>query len=169
MSTLYCEVCGRPIEGPGHRVLLDGVEVVLCDDCFIKLSRSGRVMPVPKRQAQVPQVRPKAARRPSNSTMLEVVDDYPDIIRRARESRGWTQAALAQRLRISEDLLRKIESGKLKPPVDLARRIEGLLKVQLLQPVEYEEGEPGSPESSLTFGDVAVVRKESHKGLGPRE
>ncbi|MGC9209740.1 MAG: multiprotein bridging factor aMBF1 [Acidilobus sp.] len=157
--SLYCEVCGRPIRGQGHRVLLEGAEVIVCDECYEKLVRSGRAVPVAKRPQRVTQA-PKAKR--ATGEMLEVVDDYPEIIRRAREQRGWTTAVLAQKLRVSEDLVRRIESGKVKPTVELAKRLEGLLKVKLLQPVEYEEGEGSSPPGpeALTFGDVAVVRRD---------
>ncbi|MDT7867644.1 MAG: multiprotein bridging factor aMBF1 [Acidianus sp.] len=158
--TLYCEVCGRPIKGAGHRVLLEGAEVLVCDDCFAKLTKSGRAVPVPRKPQKVTSA-PKV--RKQRAEMLEVVDDYPDLIRRAREERGWTTAVLAQKLRVSEDLVRRIEGGKVKPTVDLAKRIEELLKIKLLQPVEYEEeeaeGTKGGPDV-LTFGDVAVVRRD---------
>jgi putative transcription factor len=158
--TLYCEVCGRPIKGAGHRVLLEGAEVIVCDDCFAKLTKSGRAVPVPQKPQKVASA-PKVRRQ--RAEMLEVVDDYPDLIRRAREERGWTTAVLAQKLRVSEDLVRRIEGGKVKPTVDLAKRIEELLKIKLLQPVEYEEeeaeGTKGGPDV-LTFGDVAVVRRD---------
>ena len=156
---LYCEICGRPIRGQGHRVLLDGVEVVLCDECFARLSKSGRVAPVPSKKVSVA----RGGRQPARprQEQMELVDDYPDIVRRAREAMGWTQAALAQKLRVSEDLVRKIEQGKVKPTVELARRMESLLKVKLLQPVEVEEGEELPPaDDKLTLGDVVVVRRE---------
>ncbi len=156
---LYCEVCGRPIKGQGRRVLLEGAEVIVCDDCYAKLLKSNRAVPVTRRPQKV--TAPSKPRR-AGSEMLEVVDDYPDIIRRAREQRGWTTAVLAQKLRVSEDLIRRIEGGKVKPTIDLAKRIEGLLKVRLLQPVEYEESEgaKGAAPDALTFGDVAVVRRD---------
>jgi len=87
--TLYCEVCGRPIKGAGHRVLLEGAEVLVCDDCFAKLTKSGRAVPVPRKPQKVTST-PKVRRQ--RADMLEVVDDYPDLIRRAREERGWTTA-----------------------------------------------------------------------------
>ncbi len=159
MSTLYCEVCGKPIAGKGHRILMDGAELLVCDECFTKLTKSGRAVPV---TSKVNQVRPKPKAKERPEEMLEVVDDYPDIIRKARESKGWTQAALAQRLRVSEALVKKIESGKYKPTVDLARRLESLLGVRLLQPVESEGEEEEPPADTLTFGDVAVVRRDKN-------
>ncbi|MGC9071366.1 MAG: multiprotein bridging factor aMBF1 [Acidilobus sp.] len=157
--SLYCEVCGRLIRGQGHRVLLEGAEVIVCDECYEKLIRSGRAVPV-TRKPQKASTAPKV--RKASAEMMEVIDDYPEIIREAREQKGWTTAVLAQKLRVSEDLIRRIESGKVKPTVELARKLEGLLKVKLLQPVEYEETEDGQPPGpdTLTFGDVAVVRRD---------
>jgi len=88
--TLYCEVCGRPIKGAGHRVLLEGAEVLVCDDCFAKLTKSGRAVPVPRKPQKVTSA-PKVRRQ--RAEMLEVVDDYPDLIRRAREERGSPEAS----------------------------------------------------------------------------
>jgi putative transcription factor len=158
LPELYCEVCGKPIVGKGHRILMDGAEMLVCDECFLKLTKSGRAVPVTSRPREV-RPRPK---KTANEVALEVVDNYPELIRAARESKGWTQAALAQKLKISEAMVKKIEGGKYKPTVDLAKKMEAILNIKLLQPVESEEEEEEPPEDYLTFGDVAVVRRDKN-------
>jgi len=161
-ETLYCEMCGTPIRGRPYRAIVDGVEMILCVSCYLKLVQSGRAKPAPERRRQPPrrQARRPAPRRPSIE-LYDIVEDYSERIVGAREARGWTRAALAQKLRISETMLRKIEQGKMKPSIDLARKIEKLLGIQLLEPVEIEDEEyTPPPPGTLTLGDVVVVEKD---------
>ena len=156
-ETVYCEVCGVQIRGPVYRALVDGVEMNLCPSCYYKLSRSGRARLV-KRRAERKRI--TRVRRP-RIEMYDLVSDYNDRIREAREARGLTTSVLAQKLRISESMLKKIEAGKMKPTIDLAKRIEKLLKIELLTPTEIEEEEYESPPpTGLTLGDIVVVRRD---------
>ncbi|MCE4598761.1 MAG: multiprotein bridging factor aMBF1 [Desulfurococcales archaeon] len=160
---LYCEVCGQPIHGPVYRAEVDGVEMNLCPSCYVKLSRSGRAVLIRSRKPKAGvKKRPQPPRRTSRILeALELVEDYYERIRQARTSLGWTQAALAQRLRISESMLRKIESGKMKPSIDLAKKMERILKIKLLEPVEIEEEEDfTAPPGTLTLGDIVIVRRD---------
>ncbi|GAB6148393.1 multiprotein bridging factor aMBF1 [Stetteria hydrogenophila] len=166
---LYCEMCGAPIAGRPYYAIVDGVEMVLCASCYLKLYRSGRAKPVTKRREEsleksLERVRrvEARARRPSIGE-YEIVEDYAERVReaveRAMATRGWSRAVIAQRLRISESLLRKIEQGRVKPSIDLARRIESLLGVKLVERVEEEE-EASAEEFYPTLGDVVVVRRD---------
>lgn len=156
-TPLYCEVCGVEIRGPAYRAEVDGVEMTLCPSCYYKLSRSGRARLVRRRQEKKRRAIPRRPR----IEMYDIVPDYDARIREAREAKGWTQAVLAQKLRISEAMLRKIEAGKLKPTIDLAKRIEKLLHIELLVPTELEEEDyEAPPPGSLTLGDIVVVRRD---------
>lgn len=102
--------------------------------------------------------RPRRPRRVRGD--YDIVPNYGEIVRRARESKGWSASVLAQKLRISEAMVRKIEAGKYKPPIDLARRMERVLKVKLLEPVIEEEYMGVEEEDYVTLGDIVVVRDE---------
>lgn len=47
-------------------------------------------------------------------------------MRSEREARGWTQAALAERLAVSRQTVVALETGKYDPSLPLAFRISGL-------------------------------------------
>jgi len=100
----------------------------------------------------------RAGGRVSMLEGVDLVEDFGERVRRAREARGWSEAALAQRLKVSVDVVRRIESGKLKPSLQLARSLESILKVKLLVPTE-EEPEAVGELRPLTFGDVGIVRR----------
>lgn len=159
----YCEMCGMRIAGRPYRAVVDGVEMVLCASCYMKLSRSGRAVllrqtPRPQKKKTIP-VRRAPKRIPLDQ--YDLVEDYYERIRRAREAKGWTTSALAQKLRISETMLRRIEAGKLKPSISLAKKMESILKIQLLEPTELaEEEDYRADPGTLTLGDVVIVRKD---------
>ncbi|MCE4602739.1 MAG: multiprotein bridging factor aMBF1 [Desulfurococcales archaeon] len=156
-ETLYCEVCGSEIRGPAYRAEVDGVEMTLCPSCYYKLSKSGRARLVRRRSERRRMQRP---RRPKIE-MYDIVGDYDERIKSAREAKGWSTAVLAQKLRISESMLKKIESGKMKPTIDLARRMEKLLGIELLVPTEFDDEDyTAPPPGGLTLGDIVVVRRD---------
>ena len=157
----YCESCGRPIYGKPFRAEVDGVEMELCLSCYTKMSSSGRARPLRTQPRAGVGIRPR--RRVAGVRgveALEIVTDYAERIRRAREERGWPLSVLAEKLRISESLLRKIESGKYKPPIDLARRMESLLRIRLIVPSEEPEEFEARPPTDITLGDIVTIRRE---------
>ena len=95
---------------------------------------------------------------------FEVVEDYAIRVRRARERLGLTQKELALKVKVSENVIKRIEAGTLVPPIDLARRLERVLGVKLLEPVAELEEEPeetgGGGEFYLTLGDIAELRED---------
>lgn len=50
-----------------------------------------------------------------------------NLIRSEREARGWTQAALAERLGVSRQTIVALETGKYDPSLPLAFRISALV------------------------------------------
>lgn len=156
VEEVYCELCGSPTGGRPYKALVDGVEMILCASCYLKLSRTGRAVLVSERRRRSSVTRP----RPPRKLPLEaydIVEDYYIRIREAREARGWSTAVLAQKLRISESMLRKIEQGKLKPSIELARRMEKLLRIKLLESLDEDESYEYSGSTTVTLGDIVVV------------
>ena len=93
----------------------------------------------------------------------EVVEDYSVRIRRARERLGWSRKVLAEKVRVSENVIRRIEDGSLMPTIDLARRLEKVLGIKLLEPVvdEYYESSTSKRRyEELTLGDIAEIRED---------
>ncbi len=65
-----------------------------------------------------------------------------NLIRREREKRGWTQAALAGRLGVSRQTIVALETGKYDPSLPLAFRISHVFEQsieQLFHPADAPE------------------------------
>jgi putative transcription factor len=169
-----CELCGRPIYGKAYKVVVEGVELTVCASCYLKLlkdkglakkatnkAQSKRELPRPEKNA----VRLRTRRKVEN---YDIVEDYAKRIREARERLGFTRAELARRVQEREVTLGKIETGRLMPTIDLAKRLEKVLKIKLLEPVVDVEEEPEATgrkpgKSVLTLGDIAVLKKDEEE------
>lgn len=157
---MRCELCGGQIRGRAYLGIVDRAEMILCEKCVKRASRVygplGQVG-VSSRPAQ--KVRPP--RRVRENVSMEVVEDYARIIKEARERAGLTRDALAAVLGVKVSVIRRIEEGALTPPIDLARKMERVLKIKLVEEVIDERlgkgGEAGAWEETL--GDVAVFKE----------
>lgn len=98
---------------------------------------------------------------------MEIIENYADVIREARQKMGISQEELAQRVGERVSTLQAIESGRQKPTEKTLRGLERELEISLLEAVspvplstKKESGRPSTP----TLGDrVVVKRKMSQK------
>ncbi len=160
---MYCEICGRPIEGEPIPVEVDKAVLYVCRSCAAQYGKR-----VTQRQPQSavqkkPTPGPAAPRPPPLE--VELVENFGVVIRRARENLGLSREALAAMLGVKETVLRRIEAGQLQPDLALAKRLERALGVRLLVEAA-EEGvakSGGKVERGLTLGEVAEIRDEGEE------
>ena len=159
---LTCEICGRPIRGKKYKILIAGTVLTVCDSC----KRYGTLVTTPK--PPQPSLTKRRTRRlvrrpPSTPKLLDevmVVEDYGNIIRRAREDMGWTQDFLAAQVGEKVSVIKRIEAGRMTPTLEMARKFEKILGVSLLTKISEIIPEPSSPpENELTLGDVIKIKK----------
>ncbi len=62
-----------------------------------------------------------------------LVEGFGQAIKRARDQRQWHQRELAQKLNEKESIISKIETGKFEPDAKLARKLEKLLGIKLIE------------------------------------
>lgn len=165
----YCEVCGKKVEDERlcHKIVLESAVVNVCQQCYNKLVKQGKAKPYiekpeEKKSEEKRWIKTSVSKK-MLETMYEVVEDYHDRIRRARQKLGWTQSVLAQKLGVSENIIKRIEAGRLKPGIELARRMEKILGIVLLEPVVDETPPQPSSEDYLTIGDLIKIREDKEK------
>lgn len=157
---MRCELCGEEIRGRAYLGVVDRAELILCEKC---VKRATKVYgPIGQRKPS----QPKTVRRVPKSgqkIVEEIVDNFADIIKEARERAGLTKDALAAMTGVKVSVIRRIEEGTLVPPVNLARKLERILKVKLVEEL-IEESQPRSTGVGTrweqTLGDVAVFKDE---------
>ena len=160
---MSCELCGKPLRGKGKRVLIAGAVLTVCSECA-KFGSPVREPPRISRFTAKPRrlkpIKPVAASRGMMED-LEVVEDYAEKIRAAREALGWTKEILAERVKEKVSVIRRIESGAMVPPIPLARKLESVLKVKLLVPAvqsEFYHPTTSARKFDLTLGDIAEIK-----------
>jgi putative transcription factor len=93
--------------------------------------------------------------------MDELAQDYDELIRDARESRGLSQEDLARELNLKASLIRKLERGDTLPTDDVQTKLERELDIALSAggTDADEDWNGGSSNGEYTLGDV-VKRKD---------
>lgn len=139
-----CEICGKTIFGYPMTVKVAGYPSKVCPSCAKNIrkerlrpsqrTRSGKALALTKRKptkrAKGPTTR--AGARPRTEE-YELVDDYGENIRRAREELGLKIEQIAESIRIKASLLRKVEAGRIAPSYEVAKAIEKLLDVDIIE------------------------------------
>ncbi|MDK2890865.1 MAG: putative transcription factor [Methanoculleus sp.] len=160
---MQCELCGAPIVGPSKTIQIEGAELCVCVRC----AKHGTEVQQPRRKG-APQKKPGLAapqaprRRPRDVFDLmegELVDDYADRIRTAREEKEWSTLDLAQAIKERELLVKKIEKGDLIPEDDVRRKLEKALNIRLIDSAEDSTSTGGPGRVTMTVGDVISFKK----------
>jgi len=115
-------VCGAPAEA---EVFLEGARVWVCSKC----ARFGRVVKPAKPAAASPGAGAGPAVR---ARKLVVAEGFGELVRRAREARGFSVGDFAKKIFVNERELARIERGELRPSVAVARKLERELGITLL-------------------------------------
>ena len=105
---------------------------------------------------------PQARRRPRDVFDLmegEIVDDYAERIRVAREGKEWSTLDLARAIKEREILVKKIEKGDLIPEDEVRRKLEKALDIRLIDSTEDSASAGGPGRVTMTVGDVVSFKK----------
>jgi len=167
---LRCEVCGCRINGKSYNVIIERAKLTVCIECSrlgkpyyeaskpkIAVSRlKGTPMPL--------RVQTKKLQAPTVDTSFELVEHFDAKIRQAREKLGFSHEELGKRINEKVSLLRKIETGKMKPDNRLAKVLERALKIKLIVPAKEEKVPQAkiakTASRELTLGDLIQLDKK---------
>jgi putative transcription factor len=109
--------------------------------------------------------KPAPRRAPREVQELDIADNYPQIIQKARRKHGLSQEDLAMKVKEHLSVIRKIELGKMVPNMRLAKELEHVLRIRLL----VLTSEPPVPKltpgvtKEVTLADVARIRNKEGK------
>ncbi len=147
-----CDMCGK--QETLVQAVIEGVDMHVCKAC----AGFGKVLQQPKIFLQNYQKNQKKA----EPECFEVVmDDYALKIKNAREKRKLNQEEFARMLSERESMLTSIESGKQKPTIELAKKLEKILDIHLIEIIKDEpvQKEQQMKKGSLTIGDMLQMKK----------
>lgn len=133
----YCELCGRQ-NAEKLKVVVDGTVFNVCVAC----SKHGKPYVPPQLAAKKKKQAP--ARQTSRITMSDqtmLTPEFAGLIRKARMKMGLTHEQLAMKMNEKVQLLRKFETGALKPDEMLAKKLERFLGIRLYVGIDDAAGD----------------------------
>lgn len=169
-------MCGKEVPNP-KTVKVEGAELDVCDDCAdfgteVKTESSSTTSTKYSTSSSSDSSGSSGSsgggsssggrrRRDMFDEMEELVSDYDDRIRSARESEGLSQEELADDLNEKASVIRKLERGDSLPSDDVREKLEKKLAITLTESggAPDEDWSSDSDSAGLTLGDK-VRRKD---------
>jgi putative transcription factor len=160
---VQCEVCGSEIRGPPHYRIIEGGRMTVCARCAGYGSSDWD-----PRERRAPARRPRQRTRPRSEVEaaegLEVVEDYGEKIRKARQQRRLTVEEFAKKIQEKESVIKKLEKEELTPDRNLILKLRNALGVELLVVGETASAPAmGKPSTGRTLGDMMKLSQSTKK------
>jgi putative transcription factor len=136
------------------RAMIEGTQMDVCRDC----SKFGKVIAEVKEEPK--KEKPKKEEVPARELIQVIVEDYAEKIKKGREKLGLKQEEFARKLNEKESLIQKIETGSFEPSISLARKLEKILKIRLVeQHEEVRQKGTATKDETFTIGDFIKVKR----------
>lgn len=130
-----CEICGIQIVDNGERVYVEGNLLTVCKAC----SKRGKPSNNPQNIQRKLPARPKKIEKTDKISFEDsviLVKNFSEVIRNSRMSKLLTHEQLGLLINERASLLRKIESGSLKPDEELTKKLERFFRIDLYTEVD---------------------------------
>ncbi|MFQ6128100.1 MAG: multiprotein bridging factor aMBF1 [Thermoplasmata archaeon] len=155
---LRCELCGA--KTPKTRgVLIEGIVLNVCSNC----AKFGEGAPSTRKRKEPSIVARRLERRQKRMRMKDVYEkassedlvvDYPDRIRKAREKRNLSQKELASVINEKWSVVNKLETGDMRPSDSLVLKLEKTLNIKLKEKVQEAHIKKRGETLSMTLADL---------------
>jgi putative transcription factor len=135
-----CEICGKK-SSDIYIVNVEEVELRVCTKC----AKEARRM---------------VGATPKKNDFDQLIDNYGEVIRNARESMKMPIKVLAELISEKESHLLHIEQQKTRPSEELRKKLEKELGIRLVEPAagQDEKGGRGGGDGA-TLGDFVIKKK----------
>lgn len=157
---MQCEICGSDIKGNPIRVTVEGSVLDVCVRCAHYGKPVDKWSPVSRKLSTEKVITHKPRRDVFDKLQDEIIPDYAQVIRKARESQGLTIEALASKIMEKATLIKKIEREELIPEDALRKKLETSLNIKLTEKFLSPEQRRGGFIRETTLGDVAIIKKK---------
>ena len=175
-----CELCGAET-GPDFKTgYVQGVEMILCENCYKQHAKAGtdtsskgskssqtnknrksKSRKRSKSKSSRSKSRTKGGRKGSGITEQDIVMNYGEKVRKAREEKDLTQEEVGKKINEKASVIHRIESEHMEPSISLAKKLGKELGIKLVgkENMKYKKKEEESKGDDVTLGDVADIKK----------
>jgi putative transcription factor len=148
-----CDMCGRK-EAP-FKALVEEVELTVCESC----SKFGKVLTTKRPAQKAPHTRHYPAKKEEQELLEFVGEDASLKIRQKREHLKLTQKEFAKMVNEKESVIHHIENNASHISLELARKLERMLDIQLVEKAKETVVEKAQKPEAFTLGDFIRVKK----------
>jgi len=163
---VICELCGADVPRLKN-VAIEATILAVCGDCArfgdevaSPAARQSTMPPIIAQRLELRQRRMTPKDVYTQAGELELVEDFPQRIRQAREARGWKQADLGAKINEKASVIAKLESGTMSPGDSLVRKLERELGIRLKEPVKPVAVKKQTAGGAVTLGDLIKMRED---------
>jgi putative transcription factor len=161
---MQCEICGAEIRGKPICITIDNSELQVCQKCAPYGKPVDKRTPVSRKVSPVVRTVTRTEKRPKKDFFdilkEELLDNYTQIIREAREAKGWSQEDLAENIKEKATLIKKIERSEIVPEDSVRKKIEHALNVKLTERVDSSGQEVSHLKKDTTLGDIVKIKRK---------
>jgi putative transcription factor len=144
--------------------MIEGTEMKVCEGCASFGKILGRALSKDEiKQDMTNRLKVLEKKKEEKAETIHiVVPDYSNRIKAGREKLGLTQKEFALKLSERESIIHQLESGHMKPSIELAQKLEKFLKIKLVDEFKDEaEGKSSSKKrasDAFTLGDFIKTK-----------
>jgi putative transcription factor len=156
---MECELCGTECDCKPANV--DGVKMMLCPRCMRHGQRitTSDTTPVRIKKPMLDRIRKPKVKDVYKDMEKELVSDWNEIIKNAREKKGLSREELGFKIGERTVTISKIENGDLRPSDKMVEKLEKELEISLVEKVAGVSTMPSSSQRrGYTLGDF--IKKE---------
>lgn len=162
MAELFCDICGKG--QVRAQIQVEGAKLLACASCM----KSGKILHRFQDEDEGGGgVVAERAPSPELGGGEEIADDWGKIIKAARDRAHLPLAVVAERINEKESYLDAIETGRLMPSLQVARKLEKELGVRLVErsgsSVAPSAAAAPSRLSAPTLADMLSKGRENRK------
>jgi putative transcription factor len=160
--SMECEICGIEIIGSPRKVVVEGTELEVCAKC----ARYGKTPDgwAPSSRKVSPVAPTPIIKKPKRSFFKDmdedIISDYSQVIREAREAKGLTIEELGLNIKEKSSLIRKIERSEIMPEDSMRKKLEYALGIKLTERTSIDDMEHGSVLQGTTLGDIVKIKRK---------
>ena len=142
----FCELCGQEVIDEKKAVLIDGIVFNVCRRCSKRGKPYTAPIPISKSKPTSSIIGPRTTYNKNTKTTgkIEMTDntilnpEFAKLIRDARMKKGLTHEQLGAQMNEKAGLLRKFETGALKPDELFAKKLQRFLGIHLYVSIQEE-------------------------------
>jgi putative transcription factor len=161
---MQCEICGAEIREKPLCITIDTSELQVCQKCAPYGKPVDKRTPVSRKVSPVVRTVTRTEKRQKKDFFDilkdELLDNYVQIIRDAREAKGWSQEDLAENLKEKASLIKKIERSEIVPEDSVRKKLEHTLNIKLTERVDASGQEVSHLKKDTTLGDIVKIKRK---------